>query len=228
MASRAIPSNEWQQPIMGKVKTIIGIAGASGAGKSMLANQLYDRMRQNRTRHDVTILNEDCYYLRRDDLSFHDRENINYDHPDAIEHELLIEQLVALRTGRSIELPQYDYSQHNRDARTLHVEPSTVLILEGILILHRPELRDLLDLKIFVDVPLDICLSRRLRRDIADRGRSLDSVLTQYHQTVRPMFYEYVDPSKEHADIIIPRGGENLNALDVLENHLDRILVNSD
>lgn len=212
---------------MGKVKTIIGIAGASGAGKSRLANLLYDRLRRNRTRQDVTILNEDCYYLRRDDLSFPEREKINYDHPDAIEHELLIEQLIQLRDGDSVEVPQYDYAQHNRASNTIRVEPSTVLILEGILILNRPELRHLLDLKIYVDVPLDICLSRRLRRDMVERGRSLDSVLSQYHETVRPMFYQYIDPSKEHADIIVPRGGENLNALDVLENHVDRILENS-
>jgi uridine kinase len=209
-------------------KTIIGIAGASGAGKSMLANQLHDRMRESFTHRDVTILNEDCYYRSRDDLSYEERERINYDHPDAIEHELLIRHLTELRNGNPIQVPQYDYSQHNRDANTVPLESSTVLILEGILILHRPELRDLLDLKIFVDVPLDICLSRRLRRDIEDRGRSLDSVLSQYHTTVRPMFFEYIDPSKNFADIIIPRGGENRNALNVLQNHLDRALADSD
>lgn len=212
---------------MAQAKTIIGIAGASGAGKSLLANQLHGRMRESFTHRDVTILHEDCYYRRRDDLTFEEREKINYDHPDAIEHELLIKHLTELRIGNAIEVPQYDYSQHNRFSITEPLEASTVLILEGILILHRPELRDLLDLKIFVDVPLDICLSRRMRRDIEDRGRSLESVLSQYHSTVRPMFYQFVDPSKEHADIIVPRGGENKNALDVLQNHLDRVLADS-
>ena len=190
----------------------------------MLANQLHDRMRESFTHRDVTILNEDCYYRCRDDLSYEEREKINYDHPDAIEHELLIKHLSELREGKPIEVPQYDYSQHNRDSKTTSLESSTVLILEGILILHRPELRKLLDLKVYVDVPMDICLSRRLRRDIEERGRSLDSVLSQYHSTVRPMFYEYIDPSKNFADIIIPRGGENKNALNVLQNHLDRVL----
>jgi len=207
------------------VQTIIGIAGASGAGKSLLADQLHRRLRETRTRSDVSILNEDCYYRKRDDLSFAEREKINYDHPEALEHALLVDHLQKLRKGRSVEVPQYDYSQHNRKQETTSVEPSTVLILEGILILHLAELRDLLDLKIYVDVPLDICLSRRLQRDIEERGRSLDSVLSQYHGTVRPMFYEFIDPSKGHADIIVPRGGENLSALNVLHNHLDRVLA---
>ncbi|MFK7769869.1 MAG: uridine kinase [Mariniblastus sp.] len=212
---------------MSQVKTIIGFAGASGAGKSLLSNQLHDRLRESFTHRDVTILNEDCYYRRRDDLSFQEREKINYDHPDAIEHELLIEHLNSLRAGEEIEVPKYDYSQHNRMAETTTHSPSTVLILEGILILHCPQVRELLDLKVFVDVALDICLSRRLRRDIEERGRSLDSVLTQYHQTVRPMYFEYIDPSKDHADIIVPRGGANLTALNVLQNHLDRLLTDS-
>lgn len=212
---------------MGKANTIIGIAGASGAGKSMLANQLHDRMRKSFSDRDVTILNEDCYYRQRDDLSDQEREAINYDHPDAIEHELLISDLNALRQGRAVDVPQYDYSRHNRSAQTVRLEPATVLILEGILIFHRPEVRELLDLKIYVDVSLDICLARRLRRDIVERGRSLDSVLNQYHQTVRPMFFEYIDPSKQHADMIVPRGGENESALHVLQNHLDRVLADT-
>lgn len=212
---------------MAKAKTIIGIAGASGAGKSMLANDLFSRMRESFTHRDVTILNEDCYYRPRNELSFDERKTINYDHPDAFEHELLIEHLHQLKSGNAVDVPQYDYQQHNRSEGTVRLEPSTVLILEGILILHHPELRELLDLKIFVDVPLDICLSRRLRRDIEDRGRDLDSVLTQYHSTVRPMFFQFIEPSKEHADLIIPRGGENQRALGVLQNHLDRVLTDS-
>lgn len=203
---------------------IIGIAGASGAGKSLLANQLHQRLRETRTHHDVTILNEDCYYRKRDDLSHAAREKINYDHPDALEHGLLIEHLSTLRGGRPVQVPQYDYSQHNRRSETTLHEPSKILILEGILILNNPELRTLLDLKIFVDVSLDTCLVRRLRRDIQERGRSLDSVLSQYEGTVRPMFFEFIEPTKEHADIIVPRGGENLSALNVLHSYLDRIL----
>lgn len=209
---------------MSEIKAIIGIAGASGAGKSMLANELYKRLRRRRSATEISILNEDCYYRCRNDLSFADRENINYDHPDALEHELLVDHLLRLRAGAAIDVPQYDYAQHNRRQQSVNLVPSTILILEGILILHSPEIRRLLDLKIFVDVPMDICLSRRLRRDIVDRGRSLDSVLTQYHQTVRPMFYQFIEPSKSHADIIVPRGGENENALEVLYNHLGQLL----
>jgi uridine kinase len=213
--------------IMSQVKTIIGIAGASGAGKSLFANQLYTRMREEFSQQDITILNEDCYYRRRDDISLEERATINYDHPDALEHDLLFEHLNDLRSGLSIEVPQYDYSQHNRSDVTVPLEPSTILILEGILILHRPKIRQLLDLKVFVDVPLDICLSRRLLRDTQERGRTVDSVLAQYHSTVRPMYYQFIEPSKNHADIIVPRGGENMNALNVIQNHLDRVLEDS-
>ena len=203
---------------------IIGIAGASGAGKSLLANQLHERLRETRTHRDVTILNEDCYYRQRDELSFSERESINYDHPEALEHSLLIEHLTMLREGDPVQVPQYDYSQHNRKSETTLYEPSRILILEGILILNNARLRQLLDLKIFVDVALDTCLLRRLKRDIHERGRSLDSVLSQYENTVRPMFFEFIEPTKEHADIIVPRGGENLSALNVLHNYLDRVL----
>lgn len=209
---------------MEHVQTIIGIAGASGAGKSHFANQLLARMREHRTDRDIAILHEDCYYRRRDDLTFEQRQEINYDHPDAIEHTLLTDHLNRLRDGQPIEVPVYDYSIHNRTQDFNTFQPPKILILEGILILHRPELRDLLDLKVFVDVPLDICLSRRLERDIQHRGRSFDSVLQQYHKTVRPMYFEFIEPSKVHADLIVPQGGENVNALSVLQNHLDRLL----
>jgi len=203
---------------------IVGIAGASGAGKSLLANELHRRLRLQRSPQQISILNEDCYYRCRNDLSFQEREKINYDHPDAIEHELLVDHLQRLRSGQTVNVPQYDYSVHNRKAISEPLAPSTILILEGILILHRPEIRELLDLKVFVDVPLDICLSRRLSRDIFERGRSLDSVLNQYHQTVRPMFFQFIEPSKSYADLIVPRGGENESALNVLYNHLDQVL----
>lgn len=210
-----------------KKTTIIGIAGASGAGKSLLANQLYDRMRASFTERDVAILHEDCYYRRLDGLSVEERSAINYDHPDALEHELLIHHLQELQAGRAVEVPQYDYSTHNRAEETVLLEPSTVLILEGILILQEEKLRERLDLRVFVDVPLDICLSRRLRRDVKERGRDLDSVLDQYHATVRPMFFQFIEPSRQHADLIIPRGGDNENALEVLQNHLDCLLASA-
>jgi uridine kinase len=213
---------------MTRSTTIIGIAGASGAGKSLLARQLHARMRDRFSNRDVAILNEDSYYRRRDELSLGDREKINFDHPSAFEHELLVKHLNELRNGNSVDVPQYDYAQHNRSSDVITMESSKVIILEGILILHDSELRDSLDLKIFVDVPLDVCLSRRLRRDIEERGRSLESVLNQYHSTVRPMFAEFIEPSKSYADIIVPRGGENEAALVVLQNHLDCVLSGVD
>ncbi len=203
--------------------TIIGIAGASGAGKSSFAAHLHDRLRQEYSQDDIQILNEDRYYRDRSDLSFEQRCRINYDHPDSLEHALLIRHLEDLRAGRSVSVPQYDYSQHNRRAEAEWMPASRVLILEGILILHQPQIRELMDLRIFVDVALDVCLIRRLRRDTQHRGRALDSVLAQYEDTVRPMFFEFVEPSRKYADLIVPRGGANENALSVLHSHLVRV-----
>lgn len=208
---------------MEPVQTIVGIAGASGAGKSFLAQELLHRMRLSRGEASVAILNEDSYYRSNDQLSVQQRASINYDHPEAFEHDLLVEHLASLRKGLSVDVPVYDYSEHNRSPETKLLRPAKILILEGILILHRPELRKLLDLKVFVDVPLDVCLSRRLERDTVSRGRTLESILAQYHETVRPMFFEFIDPSKNHADVIIPRGGQNTVAISVLESHLDRL-----
>lgn len=205
--------------------TIIGITGASGAGKSVFAQQLHERLLREYSQQDVAILNEDAYYRDRSELSFEERERINYDHPDALEHGLLIEHLEQLRCGNAVDVPEYDYASHNRKPVTRKLHPSKVLILEGFMILHDRRLRDLMDLKIFVDVPMDVCLSRRLRRDIHQRGRTLDSVLTQYETTVRPMYYRFIEPVKTHADLIVPRGGENQNALDVLHSHLRKILT---
>ncbi len=184
--------------------TIIGIAGASGAGKSLFARQLHDRLIHQRSGRDVSILHEDCYYRQRDDLSFEQRERINYDHPEAFEHALLIEHLKRLRCGETVPVPDYDYALHNRKAETTSLSPPKILIIEGILILHDPALREQFDLKIFVDVPLDVCLIRRLRRDTRERGRSVESVLEQYESTVRPMFHAYIEPTKMNADIFVP------------------------
>ncbi len=205
-------------------RTIIGIAGASGAGKSLLAQQLYSRILASRPSQDVAILHEDNYYRAQSDLSFTERIEINYDHPAALEHDLLNEHLKKLRDGMIVEVPQYDYTMHTRKPETKRFESARVLIVEGILVLHDPELRANFDLKIFVDVPLDVCLLRRLKRDLQERGRSLDSILDQYETTVRPMYYQFIEPTKMHADIIVPRGGENEHALDVLNRYLVHLL----
>ncbi|MEM7454641.1 MAG: uridine kinase [Planctomycetota bacterium] len=207
-----------------RTTTIIGIAGASGAGKSLFARQLFERLIKHHSDREISILNEDSYYRQRDDLSFTEREKINYDHPDAMEHGLLVDHLRQLRDGQPVEVPEYDYTTHNRKKETRTLNPSRILIVEGILILHEPELLEQLDLKVFVDVPLDICLIRRLRRDTEQRGRSVESVLSQYESTVRPMFFAYVEPTRKNADVIIPRGGENPGALQVMQHHLERLL----
>jgi uridine kinase len=204
--------------------TTIAIAGASGAGKSLLARQLFRRISQTRSAQEVAIIHEDNYYFARSELSFEERSQINYDHPEALEHQLLASQLQQLKRGKSIEVPQYNYALHTRMAETTPLQPARILIVEGILILHDPALREHFDLKIFVDVPLDVCLIRRLRRDMLERGRSLDSILEQYETTVRPMYHQFIEPTKRHADIIIPRGGENSNALEVLNRYLDHLL----
>ena len=203
----------------------IGIAGGSGSGKSVLASQLRDSINNEVGKEQVKIINEDCYYRCRDGLSFAERELVNYDHPDAFEHDLLFQHLSQLSAGESVKIPKYDYSQHNRSKDVTFFEPAKVILLEGILILHHPEVRQLLDLKIFVDVDLDVCLSRRLVRDINERGRTLDSVLEQYHKTVRPMFHEFLEPGKKYADIVVPCGGQNSAAISVLENHIKAILT---
>lgn len=208
-------------------QTVIGIAGASGAGKSRLSELLHQRLRADYGRCDVAILNEDAYYRQRDDLSYEQRCEINYDHPDAMEHSLLVEHVCRLREGETVSVPQYDYAQHNRMSQAVEFRPARIVILEGILLLSDETLRRQLDLQVFVDVPLDVCLARRLKRDIQERGRTLDSVLDQYQTTVRPMFYQFIEPSKEHADLIVPGGGENSNALDVLYRYLKGILGDS-
>ena len=214
---------ERSQPMRSPL-TIIGIAGASGAGKSLLASLLYERLSAGRPAGEIGILNEDAYYRERNDLTYAERELINYDHPDSLEHSLLLDHLQKLKQGQSVEVPIYDYSQHNRSPETRNLEPPRLLILEGILILSDPDLCESLDLRVFVDVPLDICLTRRLRRDIQQRGRSLESVLSQYEKTVRPMYFRFIEPSKPSADIIVPRGGDNTHALNILLNHLEFVL----
>lgn len=157
-------------------------------------------------------------------MTFAEREKVNYDHPDAFEHELLIKHLAELSSGKGIQIPQYDYATHDRSQTVTKIQTAKVILVEGILIFHHPELRKQFDLKIFVDVDLDVCLSRRLKRDIAERGRTTDSVLQQYHETVRPMHHEFIYPGKKHADLVVPRGGKNAVAICVFHNYIKSIL----
>jgi uridine kinase len=172
----------------------------------------------------VTLLSHDNYYRRRDDLTYEQRCLINYDEPAALETELMAVHLDELRNGRAIDCPIYDFSQHNRSGETVRIVPKPVIIVEGILIFENEPLRDLMDIKIFVDTDADVRLCRRIKRDVEERGRTLESVLTQYQTTVKPMHEKYVEPSKRFADIVVPEGGRNLVALDMIMGRIERHL----
>lgn len=191
---------------------VIGIAGGSGSGKSTLLAHLVARLGPE----SVTVLDHDAYYRDLGHLSLAERTQINFDHPDTLETDLLVEQLDELLRGRHVEKPIYDFSQHTRSGRTALLGPKPVIIVEGILVLTDPDLVERMDIKLFVDTDDDIRLVRRIRRDTTERGRTIESVLDQYEKTVRPMYIQFVEPSRRTADVIIPRGGRNLVALDLI------------
>ena len=198
---------------------VIGIAGGTGSGKTTLMNNLIKTFQE-----DVTILSHDNYYKRHDDLTYEERCGLNYDEPAALETDLMAQHLELLRQGQAIDCPVYDFTQHNRSDETIRIEPRKVIIVEGILIFENQPLRDLMDIRIFVDTDSDVRLCRRIKRDVNKRGRSLESVLTQYQETVKPMHEMYVEPSKKYANIIVPEGGKNLVALDMITGRIQRHL----
>jgi uridine kinase len=204
-----------------KTPVIIGIAGGTGSGKTTVARAIYDRVGRDR----IEWVSHDSYYRNFDALSAEERTKINFDHPDSLETELLTRHLDVLIKGSSVDVPVYDFATHSRKAETQRVEPRKVIIVEGILVLAEPELRKRLGIKLFVDTPADIRFVRRLVRDIESRGRSLSSVVEQYMTTVRPMHEEFVEPSKRHADLIIPEGGENQVALDAIISRVEHLLA---
>ncbi len=193
---------------MGSVITI-GIAGGTGSGKTTITRRIREAFGG-----DVSVLYHDNYYKRHDDLTYEERTKLNYDHPNAFDTPLLVEHLAALRAGHAVECPVYDYTVHNRSDRTLTVRPAKVIVVEGILIFAEPELCRQMDIKIFVDTDADVRILRRIVRDTRDRGRDLESIVTQYLTTVKPMHEMFVEPSKRNADIIIPEGGHNQVAVD--------------
>ena len=195
---------------MGSVMTI-GIAGGTGSGKTTITRRLLQKFSSN-----VSVIYHDNYYKAHNDLNYEQRSLLNYDCPDAFDTELMLRDLKRLRAGEAIRCPVYDYTIHHRSDKTVLVKPSPVVIVEGILILQDPRLCELLDIKIFVDTDADVRILRRIVRDVRDRGRSLESVVDQYLTTVKPMHEMYVEPSKRNADIIIPEGGHNLVAMDML------------
>lgn len=191
---------------------IIGVAGGTGSGKTTVANEILRRAGTER----ITLIQHDAYYRDLGHLPLEQRAMQNFDHPDSLENELLVAHLQALKAGRAVEVPVYDFTTHTRTTRTRRVEPQPVILLEGILIFADEALRRLMDVKIYVDTDSDIRFIRRLERDIAERGRTMDSVIHQYMVTVRPMHQEFVEPSKRYADMIIPEGGFNEVAMDMI------------
>ncbi|MEE4278011.1 MAG: uridine kinase [Halieaceae bacterium] len=199
---------------------LIAIAGPSGSGKSLFAQTLCEEMRRDAPQLGVALLREDAYYRDQKHLPLEERALVNYDHPDAIEQDLLLEHLETLRAGQGVDTPLYDYAQHTRRPDTQRVEAAPVIVVEGILLFTHVALRECFDIRFFMDTPLDVCLLRRIERDVAERGRTLASVLEQYQRTVRPMYEAFIAPSAAHADLLIRRGGQNRVALDFVRGHL--------
>lgn len=199
---------------------IIGICGGTGSGKTTVAREILKALPQS----NVSIINQDAYYKLQTNKSFEERTQTNYDHPFAFDTELLLSHLRSLVEGRDIQMPIYDFSNHNRCTETQTVHSRDIIILEGILILEDPKLRDMMDIKIFVDTDTDVRIIRRITRDINERGRSLDSVIEQYLSTVKPAHEQFIEPSKKYADIIIPEGGFNTVAIDIMVGKIKTLL----
>jgi uridine kinase len=199
---------------------VIGIAGGTGSGKSTVASVILKRVG---AKH-IALLPHDAYYRELQTLSVEERMRVNFDHPDSLETDLLVEHVKQLRAGNSIELPVYDFTTHSRTKKTIHIEPRRIILVEGILIFYEVELRKLFDVKIFVDTDADIRFIRRLQRDIIERGRTTESVIKQYLGTVRPMHMEFVEPTKRYADVIIPEGGLNTVAMDMVIARIESVL----
>jgi uridine kinase len=205
---------------MTKEIIIIGIAGPSASGKSLLANTIVNELGSDQ----VVVISEDAYYKDNGHLSFEAREKINYDHPDSFDHELLHEHLCRLQQGLSVDIPVYSHTKHIRLAETRSIGRHTIIVLEGILLFSEKALRDCMDIRIFMFAPLDVCLSRRLMRDVVERHRSVESVLSQYDNTVRPMYLQFIEPSSRYADLIVPHGGENRIAIDMIKAKMRELL----
>ncbi|MFT6924496.1 MAG: uridine kinase [Psychromonas sp.] len=203
---------------------VIAIAGASASGKSLIANTIYRELCEEMGTDQIGIISEDSYYRDQSHLALDVRKLTNYDHPKAFEHELLCSHLKMLKDKCSVNIPVYSYTEHTRTLESVAMTSKKVIIVEGILLLTDPALREQIDVSIFIDTPLDVCLMRRLVRDMAERERTMESVLLQYTKTVRPMFLQFIDPSKQHADIIVPRGGKNRIAKDLLKTRIKYLL----
>lgn len=201
----------------------IAVAGGTGSGKTTVSNAILERVGS----HNIAYVPHDAYYRHRSDLPLEERRKINFDHPDSLETTLMREHILALQAWQPVEVPIYDFTTHQRTAETQHVDPQPIILVEGILVLAEASLRPLFNVKIFVDTDADLRFIRRLRRDIAERGRTADSVIQQYLSTVRPMHLEFVEPSKRYADVIIPEGGFNTVAIDMVSDRISSLLLHS-
>ncbi len=199
---------------------VIGVAGGSASGKTTIVKKIQEYFGE-----DIVVLGHDSYYKAHDNMDYDERARLNYDHPNSFDTERMAEDVRKLIKGQAVDIPVYDFTIHNRSAETVHVEPKNLIIIEGILILENKELRDLMDAKIYVDTDADERLTRRIRRDMVERARSIDSILEQYATTVKPMHEEFVEPSKRYADVIIPRGGENVTGITMLQEYLKHLLA---
>jgi uridine kinase len=205
---------------MERKPVVIGVAGGSGSGKTSVTKSIYDSFKG----HSILMLEQDFYYKDQSHLPFEERLKTNYDHPLAFDNDLLIEHILKLLNHEAIEKPVYDYAVHTRSDQVIYVEPQDVIILEGILVLEDERLRNLMDIKLFVDTDADLRIIRRLLRDIKERGRSIDSVIDQYIGVVRPMHNQFIEPTKRYADVIIPEGGHNHVAIDLMVTKIQTIL----
>lgn len=200
---------------------IIGISGSSASGKSLFASTLVSEL----GKRQIPVIREDSYYKDQSHIKFQDREKTNYDHPDAFDHSLLKEHIKLLQERKEVDVPVYNYGSHTRENYTVKVGKNNIFIIEGILLFSDEVLRNLMDIKIFIDTALDLCIIRRIQRDVMERERSLKSIIEQYNNTVRPMFYKFIEPSKKYADLIVPGGGKNMVAIDVIKAKI-RELIN--
>ena len=200
-----------------KKPTVIAITGASASGKSLFAQTIYDELLPELGDNNISIIKEDAYYRSQDHLEIEQRVLTNYDHPSAFDHDQLQQHIVELVKGNNVQSPIYCYKTHTRKKETNPINSTPIILIEGILLLSNPALRDCFDIKVYIDTPLDICLIRRIQRDIIERGRSIDSITTQYTETVRPMYYQFIEPSKMWADLVVTRGGKNRMAIEVIK-----------
>jgi len=204
--------------------TVIAIAGASASGKTLFAQTIYEELLPEVGHDSISIIKEDAYYRAQDNLPMDVREKTNYDHPDAFEHSLLSAHLTSLINRQTVECPVYCYKTHTRTKQTTQLKPTKIILVEGILLFSNPELRDCFDIKVYMDTPLDICLLRRIQRDTVERERTIESITHQYLETVRPMYYQHIEPEKSWADIIVTKGGKNRMAIEVLKAKMRQLI----